>query len=169
MQPYECGITPTGDAREPFSVKFYLVAMVFILFDVEAVFLYPWAYIYRDLRWFGFVEMLLYIGILLAGYVYLWKKGALDWNRPAAQPGPHLVTDSATAEQNPIVQRLRAWDADAVVAEVIEFRGELTLVVPRRASAARSPNICRAEPGLEFNFLSDISAVDRFPSNRVSS
>jgi NADH-quinone oxidoreductase subunit A len=85
MQPYECGITPTGDARQPFTVKFYLVAMVFILFDVEAVFLYPWAYVYRDLGWFGFVEMLVYIAILLAGYVYLWKKGALDWNRPVAR------------------------------------------------------------------------------------
>jgi NADH-quinone oxidoreductase subunit A len=85
MQPYECGITPTGDARQPFTVKFYLVAMVFILFDVEAVFLYPWAYVYRDLGWFGFIEMLVYIAILLAGYVYLWKKGALDWNRPVAQ------------------------------------------------------------------------------------
>ena len=81
LQPYECGVQPTGDAREPFSVKFYLVAMVFILFDVEAIFLYPWAYVYRELRWFGFVEMLLYILILLAGYIYLWKKGALDWNR----------------------------------------------------------------------------------------
>jgi len=84
-QPYECGITPTGDARHPFSVKFYLVAMLFILFDVEAVFLYPWAYIYRQLRWFGFTEMLLYIAILLAGYIYLWKKGALDWTRPTAR------------------------------------------------------------------------------------
>jgi len=81
MQPYECGIRPTGDAREPFSVKFYLVAMVFILFDVEAIFFYPWAVVYRDLRWFGFLEMLLYILILLVGYVYLWKKGALDWSR----------------------------------------------------------------------------------------
>jgi NADH-quinone oxidoreductase subunit A len=84
-QAYECGITPTGDAREPFSVKFYLVAIIFILFDVEAIFLYPWAFIFRSLRWFGFVEMLLYIGILLVGYFYLWKKGALDWNRPAAR------------------------------------------------------------------------------------
>ncbi len=81
LQPYECGVQPTGNAREPFSVKFYLVAMVFILFDVEAIFLYPWAYVYRDLHWFGFVEMLLYILILLVGYVYLWKKGAFDWNR----------------------------------------------------------------------------------------
>jgi NADH-quinone oxidoreductase subunit A len=78
-ETYECGVQPTGDAREPFSVKFYLVAMVFILFDVEAIFLYPWAYIYRELRWFGFTEMLVYMAILLAGYVYLWKKGALDW------------------------------------------------------------------------------------------
>ncbi len=84
-QAYECGITPTGDAREPFSVKFYLVAMLFILFDVEALFLYPWAYVYRELRWFGFTEMLLYILILLTGYVYLWKKGALDWTRPTAR------------------------------------------------------------------------------------
>jgi len=81
QEPYECGMHPRGDAWEPFSVKFYLVAMVFILFDVEAIFLYPWAYIFRDLHWFGFVEMLLYIVILLVGYVYLWKKGALDWNR----------------------------------------------------------------------------------------
>ena len=87
QQPYECGITPTGDAREPFSVKFYLVAMVFILFDVEAVFLYPWAYVYRELRWFGFTEMLLYMAILLAGYIYLWKKGALDWTSPPAGRG----------------------------------------------------------------------------------
>jgi NADH-quinone oxidoreductase subunit A len=83
--PYECGVLPTGDAREPFSVKFYLVAMVFILFDVEAIFLYPWAYVYRELRWFGFFEMLIYILILLAGYIYLWKKGTLDWTRPAAR------------------------------------------------------------------------------------
>ena len=81
LQAYECGVRPTGDAREPFSVKFYLVAMVFILFDVEAIFLYPWAYVYRELGWFGFFEMLLYILILLAGYIYLWKKGAFDWNR----------------------------------------------------------------------------------------
>jgi NADH-quinone oxidoreductase subunit A len=86
-QPYECGITPTGDAREPFSVKFYLVAMVFILFDVEAIFLYPWAYIFKDLarnaetHWFGFVEMMIYVAILLVGYIYLWKKGALDWHQ----------------------------------------------------------------------------------------
>ena len=81
QEPYECGVEPTGDAREPFSVRFYLVAMVFILFDVEAIFLYPWAYIFRSLRWYGFVEMMIYIAILLVGYMYLWKKGALDWQK----------------------------------------------------------------------------------------
>jgi len=80
-QPYECGIRPTGDAREPISVHFYMVALIFILFDIEAIFLYPWALVYHQLSVFGFVEMLLYIIILLAGYIFLWKKGALDWNR----------------------------------------------------------------------------------------
>jgi NADH-quinone oxidoreductase subunit A len=80
-QPYECGVRPTGDAREPFSVHFYMVALIFILFDIEAIFLYPWALVYRELNLFGFVEMVLYIIILLAGYIFLWKKGALDWNR----------------------------------------------------------------------------------------
>ena len=79
-RPYECGIRPTGDAREPFSVHFYMVGLIFILFDIEAIFLYPWALVYHDLKVFGFVEMLLYIVILLVGYIYLWKKGALDWN-----------------------------------------------------------------------------------------
>ena len=75
MSPYECGMTPVGDARERFSVKFYLVAMLFILFDIEAVFLYPWAVILRDLKMFGFWEMLVYIGIMLVGFFYVWKKG----------------------------------------------------------------------------------------------
>ena len=78
-QPYECGMTPTGDARGRFSVKFYLVAMLFILFDVEVVFLYPWAVIFRELGMFGFYEMLVYIAVILAGFFYIWKKGVLDW------------------------------------------------------------------------------------------
>ncbi len=80
LSSYECGIIPLGDARQPFSVRFYLVAMLFILFDVEAAFLFPWAVVFRELGMFGFLEMLLYILILAAGYIYLWKKGALDWN-----------------------------------------------------------------------------------------
>ena len=83
--PYECGIAPTGSARERFSVKFYLVGIVFILFDIEAVFLYPWAVVYRELKMFAFVEMLLFIVLVLAGFFYIWKKGALDWSRE--EPG----------------------------------------------------------------------------------
>jgi NADH-quinone oxidoreductase subunit A len=79
---YECGIEPTGDAQQRFSVKFYMVAMLFILFDVEVVFLYPWAVIARELKMFGFWEMLLYIGLVLVGFFYIWKKGVLDWNTP---------------------------------------------------------------------------------------
>ena len=78
-QPYECGMTPTGDASGRFSVKFYLVGMLFILFDVEVVFLYPWAVILRELGMFGFYEMLVYIAVILVGFLYIWKKGVLDW------------------------------------------------------------------------------------------
>ncbi|MGH9530490.1 MAG: NADH-quinone oxidoreductase subunit A [Terriglobales bacterium] len=87
MSPYECGMTPVGDARGRFSVKFYLVAMLFILFDVEAVFLYPWAVILRQLKMFGFWEMLVYIGIVLVGFFYIWKKGALDWGEASPRRG----------------------------------------------------------------------------------
>jgi NADH-quinone oxidoreductase subunit A len=79
--PYECGMAPTGSARERFSVKFYLVAIVFILFDIEAVFLYPWAVVYRELKMFAFVEMLLFIALIVCGFFYIWKKGALDWSK----------------------------------------------------------------------------------------
>ena len=79
---YECGMIPQGEAQPRFSVKFYLVAMLFILFDVEAVFLYPWAIIFKDLKMFGFWEMLVYIGIVFAGYWYIVKKGVIDWNKP---------------------------------------------------------------------------------------
>jgi NADH-quinone oxidoreductase subunit A len=78
--PYECGITPTGSARERFSVKFYLVGMLFILFDIEAIFLYPWAVVYRELKMFAFFEMLVFIALVLTGFFYIWKKGALDWS-----------------------------------------------------------------------------------------
>ena len=78
--PYESGIVPTGDARHRFSVKFYLVGMLFILFDIEAIFLYPWAVVYRELKMFAFVEMLNFILLILCGFIYIWKKGALDWS-----------------------------------------------------------------------------------------
>src|SRR3978361_1777370 len=77
--PYECGIEPTGDARHRFSVKFYLVAMLFILFDIEAIFLYPWAVVYKQLKMFAFLEMLVFVVLILAGFFFIWKKGVLDW------------------------------------------------------------------------------------------
>jgi NADH-quinone oxidoreductase subunit A len=79
MAPYECGMPPVGDARERQSVKFYLVAMIFLLFDIEVAFLYPWAMALRELGWGGFVQVVLFMLLLLAGYVYVWRKGALDW------------------------------------------------------------------------------------------
>jgi NADH-quinone oxidoreductase subunit A len=79
--PYECGMLPVGEGSTRLSVKFYLIAMLFLLFDIEAVFLFPWAVVYRDLKLFGFFEMLLFILAILAGYIYVWKKGALEWER----------------------------------------------------------------------------------------
>ena len=78
--PYECGMPPVGDARERQSVKFYLVAMIFLLFDIEVAFLYPFAMAIRELGWFGYAQLVTFFAILLVGYVYVWRKGALDWN-----------------------------------------------------------------------------------------
>jgi NADH-quinone oxidoreductase subunit A len=83
--PYECGFEPFEDARQKFDVRYYLIAIIFILFDLEIAFLIPWATIFREIaespsiKLFGFVEMLVFLGILLVGYVYAWAKGALDW------------------------------------------------------------------------------------------
>ena len=79
LMPYECGIDPIGDARERFSVRFYIIAILFVIFDVETIFLFPWAIIYDQLALFGFIEMLIFLGILIVGYFYVWKKGALEW------------------------------------------------------------------------------------------
>lgn len=77
---YECGIDPVGDARHRHSIRFYVVAMLFIVFDLETVFLYPWAVTYRKLGLFGLVEMLVFLAILMLGLVYVWRRGALDWS-----------------------------------------------------------------------------------------
>jgi NADH-quinone oxidoreductase subunit A len=82
--PYECGMPPVGDARERQSVKFYLVAMIFLLFDIEVAFLYPWVLALRDLGWAGYLQVVLFMLLLLAGYVYVWRKGALDWSDASA-------------------------------------------------------------------------------------
>ena len=77
--PYECGMPPVGDAHERQSVRFYLVAMIFLLFDIEIAFLYPFAMALRELRWTGFIQLVLFFLIMLAGYVYVWRKGVFDW------------------------------------------------------------------------------------------
>ncbi len=77
--PFECGSDPIGNARQRFGVKFYVVALLFIVFDIEAVFLYPWAVLMKELGWAGYVEMAIFGFTLVIGLVYVWKKGALDW------------------------------------------------------------------------------------------
>ncbi len=79
LMPYECGMDPIGTARKRFSVKFFVIAMLFIIFDIEAVFLYPWAVIFKELRLFGLIEMAIFVAVLLVGLVYVWRKGALEW------------------------------------------------------------------------------------------
>ena len=79
--PYECGMPAVGDARERQSIRFYLIAMIFLLFDIEVAFLYPWALALRALGWAGYVQVVLFTLVLIAGYIYVWKKGALDWTQ----------------------------------------------------------------------------------------
>ena len=79
LAPYECGMPAVGDARERQSIKFYLVAMIFLLFDIEIAFLYPWALALRELRWVGFFQLIVFFLLLLAGYVYVWRKGIFNW------------------------------------------------------------------------------------------
>src|SRR6476659_5479519 len=90
LMPYECGKDPVGSARERFSVKFYLIAMIFILFDIEVIFLVPWAVVYKslasqgaDMRLFVYLEMMIFIGLLFVGYIYVVKKGAFYWGEKA--------------------------------------------------------------------------------------
>ncbi len=94
LAPYECGMPAVGDARERHSVKFYLVAMIFLLFDIEIAFLYPWAVALRDLGWAGFVQLVTFFAILSVGYVYVWRKGVLEW-------GPVAQTRSSSQAQRP--------------------------------------------------------------------
>ena len=79
LEPYESGIVPKQAARQRTSVRFYLTAMLFIIFDVEAIFFYPWAVYLHQLKWFGVIEMFVFIGILIIALAHIWKKGGLDW------------------------------------------------------------------------------------------
>ena len=99
LAAYECGMPPVGDARERQSVKFYLIAMIFLLLDIEVAFLYPWAMAMRQLSWPGLFQIVVFFLILLVGYIYIWRKGVLDWgpeSRSGLQalqpkPGPAVV------------------------------------------------------------------------------
>jgi NADH-quinone oxidoreductase subunit A len=86
-EPYEAGIVSEGSARVRFSVRYYLVAMFFVVFDLEAVFLFAWAGAARELGWTGYCEVLLFVGVLVAALIYLWKVGALDWGREPHRSG----------------------------------------------------------------------------------
>lgn len=79
VMPYECGITPESDSRGRYTVRFYVIAILFVIFDVETIFLFPWAVEYQALGLFGLVEMLVFLGILVVGYIWLWKRGAFEW------------------------------------------------------------------------------------------
>jgi len=79
LMPYECGVDPDSDARQRYAIRYYVVAILFVIFDVETIFLFPWAIIYRQLALFGLVEMMIFLAILIVGYVWIIKKGALDW------------------------------------------------------------------------------------------
>ena len=79
LTPYECGVDPDSDARKRYAIRYYVVAILFVIFDVETVFLFPWAIIYKQLALFGLLEMLVFLGILIVGYIWIIKKGALDW------------------------------------------------------------------------------------------
>jgi NADH-quinone oxidoreductase subunit A len=79
LMPYECGVDPDSTARQRYAIRYYVVAILFVIFDVETIFLFPWAIIYKQLALFGLIEMLVFLGILIVGYVWIIKKGALDW------------------------------------------------------------------------------------------
>jgi NADH-quinone oxidoreductase subunit A len=79
LMPYECGIDPIDNARGRYTVRYYIIAILFVVFDVETIFLFPWAVKFKALGLFGFVEILIFLAILIAGYIWVWKKGALEW------------------------------------------------------------------------------------------
>ena len=102
LATYECGEIPFGDTRVRLNIRFYVIALIFLIFDVEVVFLFPWATIYKNLGWFAFVEMLVFLGILFVGYAYVWRKGDLDWDKPA----PKVPTyDQGIGVREPEVQQ----------------------------------------------------------------
>ncbi len=91
---YECGEVPEGNSWIQFNIRFYVIALIFLIFEVEIVFLFPWAVVFKDLGMFAFVEMLIFVGILLVGLAYVWAKGDLEWDKPRQVPSPELFNNS---------------------------------------------------------------------------
>lgn len=87
---YECGEEPVGSSWVRFNIRFYIVALIFVIFEVEVVFLFPWAVVFRNLGFFAFIEMLIFLAILIVGYAYVWAKGDLDWDKPAPSPARYV-------------------------------------------------------------------------------
>ena len=115
LMPYECGKDPVGSARERFSVKFYMIAMIFILFDIEVIFLVPWAAVFKSLagqgegmRLFAYVEMMIFVGLLFVGYIYVVKKGAFDWGEKARREAEAEARALADLEARRIEKRRTA-------------------------------------------------------------
>ena len=115
LMPYECGKDPVGSARERFSVKFYLIAMIFILFDIEVIFLVPWAAVFKalaaqgpEMRTFVYLEMMVFIGLLLVGYIYVVKKGAFDWGERARREAEAEARALADMEARKVEKRRTA-------------------------------------------------------------
>ena len=115
LMPYECGKDPVGSARERFSVKFYLIAMIFILFDIEVIFLVPWAAVFKALaaqgpamRTFVYIEMMIFVGLLFVGYIYIVKKGAFDWGEKARRESEAEARALADLEARKIEKRRTA-------------------------------------------------------------
>ena len=115
LMPYECGKDPVGSARERFSVKFYLIAMIFILFDIEVIFLVPWAVVYKslasqaaDMRLFVYLEMMVFVLLLLAGYIYVVKKGAFDWGERARREAEAEARALADIEAREVARKKTA-------------------------------------------------------------
>ncbi|HSB27233.1 MAG TPA: NADH-quinone oxidoreductase subunit A [Pyrinomonadaceae bacterium] len=115
LMPYECGKDPVGSARERFSVKFYLIAMIFILFDIEVIFLVPWAVVFKsmasqgaDMRLFVYLEMMVFIALLLAGYIYVVKKGAFDWGERARREAEAEARALADIEARQVARKKTA-------------------------------------------------------------
>ncbi len=114
LMPYECGKDPVGSARERFSVKFYLIAMIFILFDIEVIFLVPWATVYKSLaaqgpamRAFAYLEMMIFVGLLFIGYIYIVRKGAFDWSEKARRDAEAQARALADLEARRIEKKQR--------------------------------------------------------------